>query len=350
MTPKPESLAAVIDKIAAGAGDQEVTVRDILTHLDRRAFGPLLLVPALLNVGPTGLIPGVNLTMALLIILISGQMVLGRASPWLPKRLLEVSILERDEMVDWKDAELFADRAVVAAQGTRVAPSRPENWFIGTPPIVNELKDARVSLVDALNTGGIVNHPSLAAVAQAKYDCWVEQEQEGWQTEHIAACREAFRVALSNLTGAMARVDTAPVTMPEEPATEAIDPVMAAAEVHFPFDKATITDQAHAVLNGVADTIGAWEGPDPDVMVIGHADRAGPMAYNRDLSAHRAAAVVEQLDLRGIDGATVEDINMEARGETDPAVPTGDGVRERANRRVVIWIVPSANEMATMKP
>jgi outer membrane protein OmpA-like peptidoglycan-associated protein len=51
------------------------------------------------------------------------------------------------------------------------------------------------------------------------------------------------------------------------------------------------------------------------------------------LSMRRAEAVLTELERNGIPRA---DVAVYAKGETDPLVPTPDGVREPQNRRVVI--------------
>ena len=69
------------------------------------------------------------------------------------------------------------------------------------------------------------------------------------------------------------------------------------------------------------------------VNVSGHADRAGTEAYNQDLSQRRADNVAKRLIAGGVEASTIK---IEAFGETQPAVPTDDGVREPANRRAVV--------------
>ncbi|HSV30146.1 MAG TPA: OmpA family protein, partial [Candidatus Omnitrophota bacterium] len=69
------------------------------------------------------------------------------------------------------------------------------------------------------------------------------------------------------------------------------------------------------------------------VAIIGHADRAGSDEYNRRLSAERAETVRDVLVSQGI---PADRIQLEARGEADPLVPTPDNVRQPQNRRTVI--------------
>jgi len=67
--------------------------------------------------------------------------------------------------------------------------------------------------------------------------------------------------------------------------------------------------------------------------VTGHADRAGSEAYNMELSLRRANAVRAALVARGV---SPDSITVAGRGETEPDVPTADGVEEQVNRRVRI--------------
>lgn len=67
--------------------------------------------------------------------------------------------------------------------------------------------------------------------------------------------------------------------------------------------------------------------------VIGHTDTVADAEYNLALSQRRADAVRRELIARGVaPGAVV----TAAAGQGALAVPTGDGVSEPANRRVVI--------------
>jgi len=99
--------------------------------------------------------------------------------------------------------------------------------------------------------------------------------------------------------------------------------------VYFDWDRADINSAAQSVLNEV---LGAVE-PGTPISVTGHADRSGPEDYNMSLSLRRADAVREVL-ING--GLAADAITVSGRGEEEPAVPTADGVREQANRRVEI--------------
>lgn len=78
-------------------GQQRISVQDVLDSFQHRGFGPLLLIPALVAALPTGAIPGIPSLCALIIISLALQLVLGKKSPWLPRRLCRLS-LNRDKV------------------------------------------------------------------------------------------------------------------------------------------------------------------------------------------------------------------------------------------------------------
>jgi outer membrane protein OmpA-like peptidoglycan-associated protein len=102
-------------------------------------------------------------------------------------------------------------------------------------------------------------------------------------------------------------------------------------KIYFDFDADTPSPEARDVLAKVVQAMGAcgWSA----LTVTGHADRAGTDAYNLDLSRRRARNVAALVTANGVPPAR---ITVEAKGETMPAVPTPDGVREPLNRRVEV--------------
>ncbi|WP_404382911.1 OmpA family protein [Caenispirillum salinarum] len=123
-----------------------------------------------------------------------------------------------------------------------------------------------------------------------------------------------------------------PVAQPApEPAPEPVQP--SDYLVFFEFDSANLTPEAQQVLNQAAAT--AQDGQPTMVNVTGHADRSGPSDYNMRLSMRRAETVANYLTAQGV---PQRDMAIEAEGETQPLVPTADGVREPQNRRVMIRV------------
>jgi len=71
----------------------KVSVDDVVHAVGRRSFGPLLLVAGLITLAPIiGDIPGMPTLMAMLVVLTSVQLLIGRETFWLPKWLVKRSI------------------------------------------------------------------------------------------------------------------------------------------------------------------------------------------------------------------------------------------------------------------
>jgi outer membrane protein OmpA-like peptidoglycan-associated protein len=75
--------------------------------------------------------------------------------------------------------------------------------------------------------------------------------------------------------------------------------------------------------------------PAPEIVVIGHTDRVGTVAFNDALSLQRAIRVRTELVRLGLPAAVIQ---VEGRGEREPLVPTEDEVAEPRNRRVEIIV------------
>lgn len=101
--------------------------------------------------------------------------------------------------------------------------------------------------------------------------------------------------------------------------------------VFFGHNKANLTAEAQEVIRQAAAA--AKQFGAATISVVGHADRSGTPKYNQGLSQRRANNVKGGLVAEGI---AADSITTSAKGESDPLVPTADGVREPQNRRVHI--------------
>ena len=258
---------------------------------------------------------------------VSGQDFTGH----LAREYKDLSTYESEVEYDWVAADLYAEKAFMAAEGTRVVPFNPKYFWVGDAR--DDLDTARQRLVTALDGGGAGTAPELAAAAQARYDCWVEQQEEGWQVEQIAACRNGFETAMTRLDEAMRPQPVAqPAPQPQVRTETVTEPVTAATTVYFGFDEATIAPDEQRKIDAFVAAIDRTQ--HVRILVTGHTDTAGPSDYNLALSERRADAVREALRQEGLTVVDVEELELEAYGEQRPAVETGDGVREQANRRV----------------
>mgnify|MGYP002622272673 CR=1 FL=1 len=116
-----------------------------------------------------------------------------------------------------------------------------------------------------------------------------------------------------------------------ETRTAGLRPVISDYTIYFDFDKSNVRASERSTLETVVREIKRY---DPyEVTIEGHTDRSGPADYNAVLSQKRAQAVSNALTDMGI---TNRVLDKEAKGESDPAVPTKDGVKLQENRRVEI--------------
>ena len=103
--------------------------------------------------------------------------------------------------------------------------------------------------------------------------------------------------------------------------------------VFYLFDQVKLTADSLQDIEAIKRHVATF--PAPEVIVTGHADRVGSNAYNDELSLRRARQVREFLVSAGI---TEHQIEVIARGEREPLVPTPDNVSESRNRRVEIKV------------
>jgi hypothetical protein len=84
----PQRLETLFDELAAAADGTAITLGEILDALEKRSFGPLLLLPTLVSVMPIiGMLPGVTWAMSALTLLISLHFLVNSRRLWLPQRL-----------------------------------------------------------------------------------------------------------------------------------------------------------------------------------------------------------------------------------------------------------------------
>jgi outer membrane protein OmpA-like peptidoglycan-associated protein len=132
------------------------------------------------------------------------------------------------------------------------------------------------------------------------------------------------------------RVEPAVVT--QEEARQAFGPALAAQParpasfvLYFLEGRDELTPESKQVVGTILTEI--TKRPAPEIVVIGHTDRVGPVPYNDTLSLRRAERVRDELVKAGV---AADRILVAGRGEREPLVPTADEVAEPRNRRVEI--------------
>jgi hypothetical protein len=83
--PRPRRLSERLAEIVEQTGPERLTFSEMTAQLHSRAWGALLFIFGAINVLP--LPPGTSAFFAIPLLIVSAQMVFGRASPWFPKRI-----------------------------------------------------------------------------------------------------------------------------------------------------------------------------------------------------------------------------------------------------------------------
>lgn len=237
---------------------------------------------------------------------------------------------------DWSDARLFSDKAKAAAAGITPPPEALEDWSIWDAEQLAQLAQARASLMEALAGDAGEASPALAARAQAAFDCWIEEVQEGppadgpiadHQPQELAKCRNAHLAAM----GEMVLMAAAARAAEEAQMAVTLPPRPRAFTVYFAWDEAGLSPLTQSLLDDIA--VEAQMQAPGAIAIAGYADTSGTANYNMAISRQRAEAVAAYLAAQGADSASFA---VQWFGQEKLAVPTDDGIREEGNRRVEI--------------
>ncbi|WP_411816514.1 exopolysaccharide biosynthesis protein [Hyphococcus sp. DH-69] len=92
-------LESIVDSAIDSSDDGCVTFRDVFTAWDDRSYGPLFIILGIIGGTPLAAVPGAAAIVGVMIVILSVQMVAGKAHPWLPGLLLDRSVKE-DQLRD----------------------------------------------------------------------------------------------------------------------------------------------------------------------------------------------------------------------------------------------------------
>jgi OOP family OmpA-OmpF porin len=231
---------------------------------------------------------------------------------------------------DWYAQQVFAKKGLAAAAGTAVPPERLEDWAVSDPDAAADLRVARGHLITLLSSDAPRQFPQWMSTAQTRFDCWLHEQYEGWETERIRECRDGFRQAIK-LIAAKHSVGSAPAAK-ESPDAARTQP--SSFIVFFDFDKSDLMEESRQVIAAAVKAITATKGS--TVKIVGYTDTSGTAAYNLSLSLRRSTSVEQELIGNGIPR---DSISVDGKGESELQLATSDGVREPQNRRATIQVI-----------
>jgi len=252
---------------------------------------------------------------------------------------------------DKVDADYWARKSLAASQGQVVQPedlhvavetsngvpaeaaqpiaAHDVNWLVaygGAPnePTARNYEQARAALVRALDQGGRDRFPTLAARAQAWFDCSIERGEANTGSPLAGTCYRNFArdyTDLNVLLNPPGQLDS-----------------------YFALNSAELTPEGQQQLTGLANFIKLGTAK---LSIVGKTDRSGTDKYNMQLSQQRAQVVKDAAVAAGL---PADRIDVSWTGEKNLPVKTKDGVKEAKNRLVESDIVMPASQVAMLQP
>ena len=267
---------------------------------------------------------------------------------------LEFALYEMNEMHDEIDSSYFAEKGYKARIGQEVLPELINNWDIDIV-FLDEVNNKRKELISTLSSNRAKGFPILSARTQLGFDCWLEQLEESWQKDHIKKCYDMMNTGLETLSQSninhnkdivektiikkknIKKVITEKEEIKEIKNIVNVDDKLKF-EIYFAHNMYKLNNDIKYSIKKIYDN---YLGTNNfTIEVIGHTDRSGSEQYNITLSKLRANSVKKYLKSLGI---MEERISTFYFGEKKPKIITKDGIKEKINRRVEIFVDKSLN-------
>ncbi|HCM84152.1 MAG TPA: OmpA family protein [Alphaproteobacteria bacterium] len=230
---------------------------------------------------------------------------------------------------NYEQAYRNADRGLDASVGAPVKPLTTDEFNI-PENMMPEIVQARIDLDKALDAGARDVTPREAALAQAKFDCWIEDAAKTWLPELYQECRREFYLAFNQMTAMRGQpVDVSGTTIGQP---DAVDMNANRFMLFFGTAGAKLNVSTATSLDQIAQII--KQRRPKLVRIEGHSDASGSSKAKQNISDKRAITVAEALIARGVDAKL-----LETKGWSDrkPLFKTKNK-NVPANRRAEIWL------------
>lgn len=98
-----KALSDVLSQLENALSGDQVLVRDVVGAMGRSSFASIMLIFALICTSPASAIPGLTTAVAIVVFLLTVQMIAGRKGVWLPDFLMRrpVSTKKLQKGIDW---------------------------------------------------------------------------------------------------------------------------------------------------------------------------------------------------------------------------------------------------------
>jgi hypothetical protein len=93
------TLSGVLEQLLYETEGERVSIGELLNAFGLRAYGPMLLILAIIVISPIGAIPGFSVLIGALIFVVAVQLLAMRNRPWIPRRL-ETFSFPREKLSD----------------------------------------------------------------------------------------------------------------------------------------------------------------------------------------------------------------------------------------------------------
>jgi OOP family OmpA-OmpF porin len=230
--------------------------------------------------------------------------------------------IEYNNLADYEDqqqgnekiAAYFRHKADRARSGGMPLPDDP-NSIVVPEDAKQDIDDAYLSLIHALQAGVWSDNGALAAMAQTRFDCWLAIQVMESKPGAGEGCRDKFEEAMALL----------------QPGDNGVKPDATSFTVYFKEDGIEIDDDG---MNQVAKAAAALQAHDGWVVMLdGYTDPGEKGELARNLSIRRSMAVRNALAQQGVG---MDDV-MVGRFGRAPEGKAGDAGHER---RVEMRIMP----------
>lgn len=205
---------------------------------------------------------------------------------------------EQDTAFDYKAAKRYTEKAMKAKEGAVIEPSKLSAFDIPAERRA-PLEQARANLVTALKTQNIPENAQTLAIAQCRYECWLERAEEASDESHFAQCRNDFESAMAQLIA---------------PAAGVAGAVGEAFDLRFAPNSAVMDEQSQKLLAHIANVMNTPENTGRAATIAGF---LGGLQgeYANTMTNARVNAVKTALVERGVEAARLNPVVSPDAGE-----------------------------------